>query len=948
MNLNTTIHNAITEGKDWKFIKRLIDNGKGSLNDVDRKGRLPIHMAVKMNRVDLIKRLLPRNDVRDTKGFSPLSVAVKRGHLDCVIKILSINNQNIEKLVEGPSRETLLHMAIRKSQAQMLKFLVTRYIVQSQQLFDIRNIDGHTPISLAAHLQAFSEIRYLIDHGDNIESIKNKKFMNLYKDLLNSDQQKSVQNPYLFFPEGLIFMGGGAKGIIYNGVVKALDEENMLAFVKRVAGSSAGAITATLLALGCNAIEFNKIVENTAGDEFLESSTSAGGWWSGDKFLNWMEDLISKKTGIKHCTFGELRRLVESGKPFKHLHIYATPTSNMFDKVKIDSENEHFDDFIISHAVRASMAHPLFFAPHPLIRKRTIDGTIRYVTEKGFGSSDYSKTLSYAIKNEHLYSDGGIRYHNFPICAFDEDKYGARQYVNHDDFNGRVLGFSIHSKKQLKNIKANRENLSTTPPFPPITPKGLVNPNFIVASKKLKKIKNGQMNSYNIAGTCIRALWGNKTYLHQGIKDYGNHPVNDKRNVRLDNCGIGTGAFKETNASDGLGKKGIKTNYKITKNFLKNRKAGLGVLLNLVGHANNHIPINARPIKIEASTSCQSNESSFTEDTAEISLLGPILGGKEYIENYSKNKNEDLVKGIEHLGEEYDFRVISGKNGNCGYRAFGAALLFSLGGEKYNFFVKTSQIDKKIKELRSKYCVNKDKEILSNLRKFRKEIIHQLYNIVTEINTAEALCSSSQESEGLVSALRFFAYAIVKGNMRTDPSYKAVINSQIKSGGFNLDLIKTSKPADSIELTALKEFFQIPEINLISANAVGKAIRRKTTLPEIQGKYCLLNMSPDDRIGHYDLAIKNPGVSRERFSKENFKLFVCGNFPNIIPIETSIYDTMADIELKIEAKTGIPPEDQNLRYGPNELNTKDVRDYQLHEHPYYIAEESTVYLTIKM
>ena len=48
----------------------------------------------------------------------------------------------------------------------------------------------------------------------------------------------------------LVFEGGGVKGIAYAGALKELEKKGLLTSLQRVAGTSAGAITATLLAVG--------------------------------------------------------------------------------------------------------------------------------------------------------------------------------------------------------------------------------------------------------------------------------------------------------------------------------------------------------------------------------------------------------------------------------------------------------------------------------------------------------------------------------------------------------------------------------------------------------------------------------------------------------------------------------------------------------------------------
>jgi len=48
----------------------------------------------------------------------------------------------------------------------------------------------------------------------------------------------------------LVFEGGGVKGIAYVGAMEVLEEKGILGDVRRVGGTSAGAINAVLLAAG--------------------------------------------------------------------------------------------------------------------------------------------------------------------------------------------------------------------------------------------------------------------------------------------------------------------------------------------------------------------------------------------------------------------------------------------------------------------------------------------------------------------------------------------------------------------------------------------------------------------------------------------------------------------------------------------------------------------------
>ena len=50
--------------------------------------------------------------------------------------------------------------------------------------------------------------------------------------------------------KNLVFSGGGVRGIAYLGALEMLDEYGIIENIQRVAGTSAGAITATIVSFG--------------------------------------------------------------------------------------------------------------------------------------------------------------------------------------------------------------------------------------------------------------------------------------------------------------------------------------------------------------------------------------------------------------------------------------------------------------------------------------------------------------------------------------------------------------------------------------------------------------------------------------------------------------------------------------------------------------------------
>ncbi|AQT96929.1 patatin-like phospholipase family protein [Pseudomonas azotoformans] len=71
----------------------------------------------------------------------------------------------------------------------------------------------------------------------------------------------------------LVLSGGGAKGIAFPGMVRALEDHQALGGVNVISGSSAGAISAALLASGMDAKAFEKLSNSVNLPELLNSKT---------------------------------------------------------------------------------------------------------------------------------------------------------------------------------------------------------------------------------------------------------------------------------------------------------------------------------------------------------------------------------------------------------------------------------------------------------------------------------------------------------------------------------------------------------------------------------------------------------------------------------------------------------------------------------------------------
>ena len=120
--------------------------------------------------------------------------------------------------------------------------------------------------------------------------------------------------PYHF--RNLVFEGGGVKGIAYIGAIQVLQEKGILSDIQRVGGTSAGAINATLFALGFTIAEQRSILKKLDFNNFMDDSwgvirdtdrlINKFGWYKGDFFHEWIARLINKKLGNPNATFRDL------------------------------------------------------------------------------------------------------------------------------------------------------------------------------------------------------------------------------------------------------------------------------------------------------------------------------------------------------------------------------------------------------------------------------------------------------------------------------------------------------------------------------------------------------------------------------------------------------------------------------------------------------------------
>ena len=204
----------------------------------------------------------------------------------------------------------------------------------------------------------------------------------------------------------LVFEGGGVKGIGLAGAYSVLEERGFEP--QNIAGTSAGAITAALIAAGYRADELKEIVFAMNFLEFrdkgwedrlpiLEKSVSILkdlGIYEGKYFESWIRELLTAK-GVR--TFSDLIADAYKDDPryrYKLQVIASDVTTHRLLVLPRDADELGIapDELDVAHAVRMSMSIPMFFEPVSVTNANT--------------------------NREHTIVDGGML-SNFPVWLFD-------------------------------------------------------------------------------------------------------------------------------------------------------------------------------------------------------------------------------------------------------------------------------------------------------------------------------------------------------------------------------------------------------------------------------------------------------------------------------------------------------------------------------------------------
>lgn len=245
-----------------------------------------------------------------------------------------------------------------------------------------------------------------------------------------------------------VFEGGGVKGIAFAGAISLVEQRGHKFY--NVAGTSSGAIVASLLAAGYTGEELRDIIMKTPFSSFLDKSGLLKvkyvgslvrlfvkkGLYPGERLEKWVSDLLLQK-GIR--TFNDLRpnqlRIIASDISQGKLLVLPDDIAHYgFDPTKLS----------VAKAVRMSTSIPYFF--EPVIIKRT----------------EIRKEINPLTSPSIYIMDGGLL-SNFPLWLFDKDMEKENELsLKIPTYGFRLVGMAEKAPAQINGPISMLEALFNT------------------------------------------------------------------------------------------------------------------------------------------------------------------------------------------------------------------------------------------------------------------------------------------------------------------------------------------------------------------------------------------------------------------------------------------------------------------------------------------------------
>jgi predicted acylesterase/phospholipase RssA len=161
----------------------------------------------------------------------------------------------------------------------------------------------------------------------------------------------------------VVFSGGASQSMAFVGCIRYLEHSCLISHVRKVVGSSAGAIVALLFALGMSSDDMieklvTSIERNHANQISLEDAIEIGDTYgidSGRNMVRALEEVIDEYMSSKDATFADIARVRGIDVTICVMNL----TKKKYEYMSVDNT----PDMPVKLAIRMSISLPLLFAP---------------------------------------------------------------------------------------------------------------------------------------------------------------------------------------------------------------------------------------------------------------------------------------------------------------------------------------------------------------------------------------------------------------------------------------------------------------------------------------------------------------------------------------------------------------------------------------------------------
>lgn len=260
----------------------------------------------------------------------------------------------------------------------------------------------------------------------------------------------------------LAFEGGGAKGVVYVGVVERLQQQKMLDKVEAVAGSSAGAMQSMLYGLGYSTSQMRDILFQTNMNSFLDIS-------AGQESMNWIQKAWRTALNITTKT-DKLGRGVFQGDVLKDwlkdkvkdriLNLYngvSSGTTKDYLKTLVDKDGEiTFSDLetLKTKVSEAQIKKMYFTGTNCTSQQLEVFSPTTSPDMPVYLAARISTSFPWAFKsviyNGSEYIDGGAL-NNYPMQVFDNPD-NEKYCIGKDGANLETLGVRVDNNQEIMEL----------------------------------------------------------------------------------------------------------------------------------------------------------------------------------------------------------------------------------------------------------------------------------------------------------------------------------------------------------------------------------------------------------------------------------------------------------------------------------------------------------------